>query len=155
VFALVMLCLVGVLWLPGGDETVETYLTYVRGRGYAIAVFRDRTVLRTSVPLTVPPLGPWVPGAVDVDAWVRSRRQTWREHRVLGFRSFSGEIVMTGLAQHPFLPDAGVTRIRRYDMDHAVAVPHWASLLGSAALPALWWRRRRREMRQTGFDLLT
>ena len=117
-----------------------------------MVVFRDRTVLRTSKPLKVPPLGPWVAGAVDGDVWVRSRRQTWSQRRFLGFHFFSGENVTSGLGQHPFLPDAAVRRIRHYDMEHAVAVPHWASLTASLVLPGLWWRRRRRQVREAGLQ---
>lgn len=152
VFAILLICLVGALSLPGADDTIETYLTYFRGRGYAVAVFRDRVVVRTSKPLKAPPLGPWVPGAVDVDVWVRSRRQTWSQRRFLGFHFFAGENVTSGLGQHPFLPDAAVTRIRHYDMEHAVAVPHWASIAASLVLPALWWSRRRREAREAGLQ---
>ena len=115
------------------------YLTCINGRGYAVNVWKDRTTFRTSAPLKVPPLTPWVPGArADVDAWNRARRKTWSEFRFLGFYFFSGEVTLAGTGQHPFLPDRGATAIKFYAMDHAVALPHWASIPACLALPALW-----------------
>jgi hypothetical protein len=151
--AVVLICMTAVLIPQEPDEAFETYLTYYFGRGYAVEVSRRRTVLRTSKPLVVPPLQPWVPAAAsDVDIWKRARRQTWRQWEFAGFWFFAGEIVLAGAGQHPFLPDASVTRIRSYDMDHAVAVPHWASVPASLVLPVAWLRRRRRLARLPAFD---